>query len=60
MAGMGAVITRGVATRSRTAFVTDRLSQAPTLLEVLTLHRYDAFRNWTSDERRPPRSHLWG
>ncbi|MQL75891.1 hypothetical protein Taro_008276 [Colocasia esculenta] len=32
----------------------------PTLLEVLTLHRYDAARNWTSDERRPPRSHLRG
>ncbi|MQL84697.1 hypothetical protein Taro_017219, partial [Colocasia esculenta] len=31
-----------------------------TLLEVLTLHRYDAALNWTSDERRPPRSHLWG
>ncbi|MQM13183.1 hypothetical protein Taro_046107, partial [Colocasia esculenta] len=28
--------------------------------QVLTLHRYDAVRNWTSDERRPPRSHLWG
>ncbi|MQM23275.1 hypothetical protein Taro_056338 [Colocasia esculenta] len=31
-----------------------------TPLEVLTLHRYDAALNWTSDEKRPPRPHLWG
>ncbi|MQM15028.1 hypothetical protein Taro_047960 [Colocasia esculenta] len=30
-----------------------------TLLEVLTLHRYDAALNWTTVEKRPPRPHLW-
>ncbi|MQM23944.1 hypothetical protein Taro_057013 [Colocasia esculenta] len=31
-----------------------------TPLEVLTLHRYGAALSWTTVERRPPRSHLWG
>ncbi|MQL89478.1 hypothetical protein Taro_022058, partial [Colocasia esculenta] len=40
-----------------------RIEETITFLEflnVLTLHRYDAAQNWTSNEKRPPRSHLWG
>ncbi|MQL96271.1 hypothetical protein Taro_028947, partial [Colocasia esculenta] len=46
--------------RSSDDLVTFHFDPVATLIWVLTLHRYDAAQNWTSDERRPPRSHLWG
>ncbi|MQL88987.1 hypothetical protein Taro_021554 [Colocasia esculenta] len=42
------------------ATLLENYTAGTTPLEVLTLHRYDAARNWTSDEKRPLRPHLWG